>query len=72
MKGKKKLEEDVADLQGQLDMLTKSKKEVISMGPTRVANTLSLPDRENMFDGFKSIVDEYFFGHCFVRARKNT
>lgn len=28
-KGKKKLEEDVADLQGQLDTLSKTKKEVM-------------------------------------------
>lgn len=33
LKGKKKLEEDVADLQSQLDILSKSKKEVTQTSP---------------------------------------
>lgn len=42
------------------------------MGPTQVMNTLSLYDWAKMFDGFKLVVDEYFSGRYFVRAKKNT
>ena len=36
LKGKKKLEEDVADLQSQLDILSKSKKEVTQTSPANL------------------------------------
>ncbi|XP_015760291.1 PREDICTED: unconventional myosin-XVIIIa-like [Acropora digitifera] len=45
LKGKKKLEEDVADLQGQLDMLTKSKKELESKYMTALKETTELQSK---------------------------